>query len=259
MFFSYAAVCDTGRIRTENQDNLYCNGLYRREDGAPFRRGGVFRDTALFAVADGMGGEANGAHAALETVAELDRVDRRGGAEALKAYLLERNEALCREIRRDGGRRMGATFAGLLCADGQAHVVNIGDSRVYLFREGHLEQLSRDHTSIRSMVEMGILTEEAARTHPDRHRLSQHLGIFPEELIIEPYSVTGQPQAGDRFLLCSDGLTDMMENREMEAVLRGSEPLRHLTEQLYRTAMERGGKDNFTVILVQADETLPFT
>lgn len=260
MYFSYYAICDAGRVRGENQDNLYCNGLFRREGGGceTFRRSGQFRDAALFAVADGMGGEANGAQAALETVRDLDGVDRSGGAAALTAYLLECNDRLCRMIRDQGGRRMGSTFAGLLFFDGAAHIVNIGDSRAYLFREGRLEQLSRDHTSIRSMIDMGVLTEEEARTHPDRHRLSQHLGVFPEEMIIEPHAVTGQPQDGDRFLLCSDGLTDMLEDREIEEVLRDNGSLGHQADALYAAAMDRGGKDNFTAILVQVRERMFF-
>ena len=260
MYFSYYAISDVGRVRAENQDNLYCNGLYRRnpaEEDA-FLRGGMFRDAAIFAVADGMGGEHDGALAALETVRELDGVDRSGGPEALTSYLLACNDRLCREIREADGQRMGSTFAGLLLSDEQAHVVNIGDSRVYLFREGHLAQLSRDHTAIRSMIDMGILTEEAARTHPDRHRLSQHLGVFPEEMVIEPYTVTGQPQEGDRFLLCSDGLTDMLADREIEAVLWEGGSLRQQASVLHTMAMERGGRDNFTVLLVQIHQQLPF-
>lgn len=250
MYFSYSAICGTGRVRTENQDNLYCGGWYREKADGVARRSGTLRGEALFAVADGMGGEANGALASLETVRHLDRVDRGGGAEALTEYLLERNDALC-QIIRQSGQRMGTTFAGLLFWEQRAHVVNIGDSRVYLFREGRLSQLSHDHTAVRAMVDMGILSEEAARTHRDRHRLSQHLGVFPEEMVIEPYAVDGHPQEEDRFLLCSDGLTDMLEDREIEAMLQQGGSLRRLAGSLYDAAMARGGRDNTTVVLVR--------
>lgn len=255
MLLSYCVICDPGRVRDDNQDNVYCNGEFRRDiqERLAFRRSGVTRNSGLFAVADGMGGEAHGAQAALETVRALDTVDLAGGAEAVTDHLLARNDVICDLISSGDGRRMGATFAGLLIHNGMAHVINVGDSRVYLCRSSALEQLSCDHTAIRPMIDMGILTPEAARTHPDRHRLSQHLGIFPDEMVIEPHTVSGMPQVGDIFLLCSDGLTDMVDDTGIGAILRGQGTLPEKAEALFAAALRGGGKDNISVLLVEIE------
>jgi len=102
------------------------------------------------------------------------------------------------------------------------------------------------------MVALGVLTEEAARSHPDRHRLTQHLGIFPQEAIIEPDERTVFLENGDVFLLCSDGLHDMLADEEIAEFMFLKRKLPEMAEALYAVAMERGGKDNITILLVQA-------
>lgn len=93
---------------------------------------------------------------------------------------------------------------------------NVGDSRVYFFRSGVLHQITRDHSKSQRLVSMGILTEEEARNHPSKHELTQHLGIFPEEMLIDPeFSDPLDVHPGDLFLLCSDGLTDMVDDGKL--------------------------------------------
>ena len=203
-----------------------------------------------------MGGEANGAQAALEVVGSLDEIDKAGESSAVVAHLLKVNRAICTLISADGGRRMGSTFAGVLFKDGQAHIVNIGDSRVYLFRNKSLVQQSIDDTLVRPMVEMGVLTPEAARTHRDKHRLSQHLGIFPDEMLIEPHEKTIQVIAGDVFLLCSDGLTDMLTDEEIESHLQTGNSIEKVADALLSKALERGGKDNISILLLKSEGKL---
>ena len=253
MLLSSVAISDLGSIRSENQDNLYINGAFRRDvsDKLAFRRSNTCLTRGLYAVADGMGGEENGAAAALTAVNCLDKQEH--NITSIESYLLERNAVLCGMIEENGGCRMGTTFAGL-CIDGDAaDIINIGDSRIYLFRDNALTQLSRDHTVIRPMLEMGILTPETARTHPARHKLSQHLGIFPEELIIEPYTAHVDLKPDDLFLLCSDGLTDELEDEEIEAILRLSAGLPETAEELFAGALRKGARDNITILLVQAE------
>lgn len=252
---SFSAICDPGLIRGDNQDNVYCNGVYRRNtrDRLTFRRSGTVRGDALFAVADGMGGEANGAQASLETVRRLGETEHAGGASAVTSHLLKVNQAICDMISRDGGKQMGSTFAGVLFQGGQVHIVNIGDSRVYLFRRHQLTQQSVDDTLVRPMVEMGILTPEAARMHPDKHRLSQHLGIFPDEMVIEAHQKTISVQDGDIFLLCSDGLTDMLTDEEISLHLEAEHSVREIADVLLSSALERGGKDNISILLVKRE------
>lgn len=257
-FLSFAAICGPGLIREDNQDNIYCDRLFRKRINSTdiFQKNGIRRGNALFAVADGMGGEANGAQASLEVVRDLDKVDKSGGASAVSTHLLQVNELICAMISEDGGRRMGSTFAGVLFEDDQVHIINIGDSRVYLFRDDQLTQQSVDDTLVRPMVEMGILTAEAARSHPNKHRLSQHLGIFPDELLIGIHEKTTPINRGDIFLLCSDGLTDMLTDEEIAVHLKSKDSIKTIANALFSAAMNGGGKDNISILLVKSEGRL---
>jgi len=162
------------------------------------------------------------------------------------------NRAICDQIGKIG-KRSGATLITLLLADGEAYAANIGDSRCYLYRDGCLSRLSEDHTAVQRLIALGIIEPAEAKTHPERHRLTQHLGIFPDELIIQPHTVQLPVRPGDRFLLCSDGLTDMLEEEDLSALLRSQTAAPACAAALYQLAMQRGGKDNISVLLVGID------
>lgn len=254
MLLSCAVVCGPGKVRETNQDNYFLNGTYRDDpaDSTIRRETAHAEDEVLCAVADGMGGEKFGEIASLIAVSSLESFDRGAGTAGFNRYLLGRNEDICRFMLRNKRVRAGSTFVGVHFQDGLADVVNIGDSRAYLFRRGRLTQLSQDHTPLRQLVELGILTPEAARRHPDRHKLTQHLGLFPEELIIEPYARSVQVCAGDMFLLCSDGLYDMLDDGEIGRILSLSCDAGEAARTLFDGAMAAGGKDNITALLIQA-------
>jgi serine/threonine protein phosphatase PrpC len=257
MKFSSCAICDTGIVRTENQDNLYVNGTYRKDitDNSVFNYSDTVSKSGLYAVADGMGGEAHGSLAALVTVQAMDSLDPLEGNQGMARYLHERNAVICDLIMEYGGVRIGSTFVGLCINGKRAEITNIGDSRLYLFRGDSLVQLSNDHTSVQQMIDIGVLTKEAAREHPERNMLTQHLGIFPSEMVIEPYVVSIDIEAGDCFLLCSDGLTDMLEDDSIKSALEASPSIVTRAETLYLEALSNGGKDNITVILVQVSKS----
>lgn len=243
-----------GLIREMNQDNLYANGCMRvnPRDAALFSCSDI-SSQGLYAVCDGMGGEQLGEEASLIGVRRLSGTNPQGFPEMADEILRSANAEICRLMREHGNVRIGTTFAALSVADGRAHAVNIGDSRCYLYRAGKLEQLSRDHTQTQRLIDMGLLSKTEARRHPDRHKLTQHLGIFPEEMIIEPYlSGAIEVLANDLFLLCSDGLTDMLTDEEILLELNADGDVGRKAEGLYELAMGHGGKDNITVILVQA-------
>ena len=250
--FSYA-ICATGLHRPENQDNLFVNGVFREDlsDNSPFRYADAAGKRGFYAVADGMGGEAYGALAALTAVQAVGGVHLSGGHQRMVDYLIERNAVICNMIMMNDGARIGSTFVGLNIIGDCAELTNIGDSRAYLFRDGRLGQLSCDHTPTRQMVELGILTEEAAKIHPDRHRLTQHLGVFPEEMIITPYIMSVEVKPGDVFLLCSDGLTDLLDDAGIKGILESSRYIEKGAEALFGEAIRNGGRDNITIILVR--------
>lgn len=247
---------DAGRVRANNEDNFYLNGRIRqnvRRDRAHARcavRTGPF----LAAVADGMGGEARGELASLLAVQSLRPCPFAQAVPTALACVAEANARICEQIVQIGGR-MGSTLAALFAEDGRVICCNIGDSRCYLLRDGVLTRLSTDHNKAGRMVELGVLTPEQASRHPSRHELTQHLGIFPEELVIEPaFSDVLELQAGDLFLLCSDGLTDMASEAEIAACLRGGGSPGTLAKALVRLALARGGRDNVTALVARVEE-----
>lgn len=253
----YSAISGPGRVREMNQDNYYFNGRYREVTDHKVteytcRAEG---ENALFAIADGMGGESHGEMASYLAVRRMNEISKPATAERMQDYLLQCNEEICQFMKNNGNGRGGSTFVAISFYQGTADVINIGDSRAYVFRPGRkLKQLSKDHTQIRQMVELGIISPQETRTHPSRHKLSQHLGTEQEEMLIEPSAVRGRFSAGDLFLLCSDGLTDMLEDQEMEDILAGSGDVWEKTGALYDRAMSAGGRDNITLLLVEVQK-----
>ena len=244
--------CGRGVVRQSTQDNLFINGKWRTD--LSFHEVVSFTDVAeqgIYAACDGMGGESFGEEASLIAAQSLVGVLPEAFFHSGPEYLTAMNRDICR-LMRQRGARIGTTFVGLAVAEKQARVINIGDSRAYLLRGGQMKKLSRDHTQTQRLMDMGFITPEQAATHPDRHKLTQHLGIFPEEMIIEPYqSDMFALRRGDLFLLCSDGLTDMLTEQEIALMLCGNLRTAEKAERLYRGAVLRGGRDNITVVLIQ--------
>jgi protein phosphatase len=257
---SAAASVNMGRLRANNEDNLYFNGLFlteqTREQPAEFEI--VCGDNRQFyAVCDGMGGEQYGELASLlavETIHKyaeyMKRETAAKTAELIESCIQEANNAICEAQRMQGSSRIGTTLA-LLVAEGKtADIYNVGDSRVYLLRDGKLKQLSEDHTSVMNAIKMGILRPEEAKTHPSRNKLTQYVGISPAEMVIVAHKNTVKIKKKDIFLLCSDGLSDMIDESEMQRILNETGRPDEAARQLMDAALYRGGKDNVTVIVV---------
>lgn len=252
-----AALTHAGKVRANNEDNFYLNGHIRKnpaqkEAASRFAgRGNHF----LAAVADGMGGQEYGEVASLLAVKAL----RPCAAQEVKQYALacieQANNQICIEIEKNGGRRIGSTLAALYIDRKMAICCNIGDSRCYLFRDGDLRQLSTDHNKAGRLVELGVLTPEQAIRHPSRHELTQHLGIYPAEMVIQPaFSEPLELEPDDRFLLCSDGLTDMVPEEEIALVLGRDSMPEEIVRELVNRALENGGRDNVTVLMLRAEK-----
>ena len=244
--------CGRGAVRQVNQDNLFLNGKWRKDLSAHEMI--AFTDVSeegIYAVCDGMGGESYGEEASLLAVETLRGAPPEDFFARGPVYLAEMNHAICK-LMRQRGSRIGTTFVGLTVVGDRGRILNIGDSRAYLLRSGQLTKCSQDHTQTQQLMNMGLITAEQAATHPDRHKLTQHLGIFPEEMVIEPYVSDAMAlRRGDLFLLCSDGLTDMLTEPELARILSGNARVSEKAEHLYKAAVQRGGKDNITVVLVQ--------
>jgi serine/threonine protein phosphatase PrpC len=145
---------------------------------------------------------------------------------------------------------MGTTLTALILKQDEGILAHVGDSRCYRLREGVFEQLSRDHTLVARLVEQGIIPPEQARYHPQRNVIRQAVGVADPAEPLEPDIETFALQEGDLYLICSDGLTDMVDDAEIEAILRDEPPTR-AAWRLVDRALANGGRDNVTVVLVR--------
>lgn len=240
-----AALTDRGRKRRRNEDALL-----------------VLPDSRIYAVADGMGGHAAGDVASRLAIAALETTFRRPPSPLIHGPALARrlmavfdtaNAAILEHAavqRQCAG--MGTTLTALspLAASPQSVIAHIGDSRAYRLRGAELSQLTRDHTWVQQQVDAGMLMPHEIRHHPLSNVLSRVLGtaaVGPADTFI----VDALP--GDIFMLCSDGLTTMLEDAEIRTLLRNGGPLPTLARSLVDAANARGGLDNVTVVLLAPD------
>lgn len=213
----------------------------------------------LFVVCDGMGGHAAGREAsqlALATILESfeQAPDGCDPARVLQDAIEEANRRVYVLRRSEVGLgHPGSTVvAALLHAHG-TEIAHVGDSRAYLVHQGQIYALTRDHSIVRELLERGLLSAQQASRHPDANRITRALGIAPDvEVELRPQPV--QHVAGDAFVLCSDGLSDLVEDREILAIV-GDEPPAQAVGKLVDLANARGGHDNITVLVVRSRES----
>jgi len=213
----------------------------------------------VFLVADGMGGHVAGEIAsdiAKRSVGGtlLEGVDRGLAADDLAHSMVDSfrvaDLAIAEHVAANPETEgMGTTVTAIvICTDGTYRMGHIGDSRAYLLRDGQLAQISRDHTWVQREVDEGRLTPSAARKHPYSHILTRALGADPSDA---PDLQAGQLQAGDLLLLCSDGLTGMVTDRNLERILQTPATNEERIEEMIALANKRGGRDNITAVIVE--------
>lgn len=265
MKITAAARVNVGVVRKNNEDNLYFNGRILDESTreAPFN--GNFSaegDAFSFTVCDGMGGEAAGEEASYEGVRCFKEwYETRRDEETLPVTTVEWTKditAYCSEasrgvygISQKVGNFSGCTFVNITLSKDSLMFANIGDSRLYAYVDKRLIKLSEDHTYAELRVRSGEITAEEARVSPDRNKLIKYIGADPDVKPCEPHA--GQIislRNNDRFLLCSDGLTDMLTDEEIAAVLAANKDDSAAADILLSKALENGGHDNCTIILV---------
>ncbi len=226
---------DTGRQRNANEDAYFAR--------AP-----------LFAVADGMGGAQAGEVASRLAAESFEPVER--GDEAPEAYLRAiarmANARIHRLAQTDSSRSgMGTTLTAAMVEDDEVSFAHVGDSRAYVFRDGELKLLTADHSLVEELRRQGRLTSEQAEDHPQRSIITRALGPDRE---VEVDTMTYQARPGDVYLLCSDGLTTMIREDRIAAILASARNLDKAVSQLVREANEAGGRDNITVVAFHLEE-----
>lgn len=235
------SITDTGLKRTVNQDSVYCS-----EDAV-----GIFSN--LFIVADGMGGHNAGDMASKLCVEAFYESVLKS---ELRTPVSIMNEAVYYahgviQSTAEGNPDyygMGTTLVAASIIDMTLYVANIGDSRLYLLRDG-LEQITEDHSLVEEMVKSGELSKENVRSHPNKNIITRALGIGMD---IQPDYFDVKLKEGDMILMCSDGLTNMLEDAEIEYIIKNNRnDLRKTCMNLVNRANEAGGKDNITVLLVE--------
>ena len=218
-----AAATDPGRRRRRNEDSFVI-------------------EPPLFAVADGMGGAQAG-----EVASKLAAGALKEGGGAIEELIQEANRRVHqRSIEDPGASGMGTTITVAVVEDTGVRIGHVGDSRAYLVRDGHLEQLTEDHSLVGELVRTGKLSPEEAGAHPQRSVITRAVGTDPD---VDVDTFTIEPRDGDVFLICSDGLTDMVDDRTiLEVVEQKGGDLDALVKTLIKTANKSGGDDNITVV-----------
>lgn len=226
---SFGSRTDIGYVRDHNEDSLIII-------------------PPLFAVADGMGGHEAGEIASeitVNTLAELapSHLDAEGLTAAVEAANYNVMKAPRQGIGRDG---MGTTLTAAMLEGERLLIAQVGDSRAYLLHKGHLQQITRDHSLMADLIEAGQIPPEEARVHPNRSVITRAIG---SDIHMRPDIYELNVDAGDRILLCSDGLSSMISNNAIESIMRRQSDAQHCADELVTAALENGGADNVTVVV----------
>jgi protein phosphatase len=229
----YGHLTHAGLRRELNEDTYYADG-----------------DLGLWLVADGMGGHEYGEVAsalARETIVR----EVRDGTPLAQAIRIADEEIIGTSRRRNDALPMGTTVVAARVKADRFEVAWVGDSRIYLWRDGQLMQLSQDHSYVQELIANGALTHEQARNHPHRNVVTQALGVTdPRNLNVE--TITGELRPGMQLLLCSDGLTEEVDDEAIGRVLaRHDCSAQECAETLVAAALDGGGSDNITVLVVR--------
>ena len=244
--WSVGARSETGYVRNENQDRMSC---VRTPLGD------------VYIVSDGMGGHRGGALAAQLTVEALTQTlshmhsissvpaELKHALEEANKIVYERGHSADTETQ-----GMGATAVVVFVARSQALVAHVGDSRAYIFTQGELRQLTKDHSRVQRMVNVGMLTAAEAASHPDASILERAIGVSPDVTV--DISSWIPLYEGDQILLCSDGLHGYVPDNEIGAILATQATPQELANQLVNLALQKGGEDNITVQLIEYGRTL---
>jgi len=232
-------VSNAGRIRPNNQDAYYLPAA----------------DGNFAVVADGMGGHLAGEVAsamAIEHFAQSMSSAHGLPEDALRAALDAANMAVYQTSERDADKRgMGTTFTAVWMGEGEVYLAHVGDSRAYLLRDGVLSRVSRDHTLVEELVARGHITREQAKTYPHRNYITRALGVGPE---VQADIIRIEWLEDDVWFLCSDGLTNEVEESDIERILAGEGDYQQKLETIVAMALDNGGRDNITGVIVTTEE-----
>lgn len=235
------SMTDAGRRREMNQDYMFASDT------------AVGKLPNLFIVADGMGGHKAGEYAsktAVDTIVEHIGNDDSGLAvAAIKKAIGEANKRVLKEsiidIEKEG---MGTTIVAATIKGDKLIAANVGDSRLYIINESSITQVTTDHSLVEEMIRSGRIARSEARNHPDKNKITRAVGVFPK-VDVDFFETKVAP--GDTVLLCTDGLTNMIEDEEIKKIILGQRDIVEKTQTLIEVANKNGGTDNITALLIE--------
>jgi protein phosphatase len=237
------SITDIGRKRKLNQDYMYTSEQP------------IGNLPNVFIVADGMGGHNAGDYASKVTVetmvsdisASFEKNPLKIMGKAIETANTVIHKKSCENTEYEG---MGTTVVCATYIGGFIQVANVGDSRLYLVNDREIRQITRDHSLVEEMVRIGGIARADARNHPDKNIITRAVGVSDT---VEPDFFTAAINEGDAVLMCTDGLTNMLEDEEIRMIMNGSRDIVEKAEKLVKAANDNGGRDNITVILIEPD------
>lgn len=256
LLISGYARTDKGRVRSINEDNFCINRYFKTQEADADEQSFDGKKDLLVGVFDGIGGEENGEVASFIAAKTMARFDSHVPNGDWNIVLNEMNHRINEYAKRHDNCNMGSTAAMVFIRRGIAEICNLGDSPIYLYSEGKLRKISKDHTELQRALDMNLtdINFEASGIH--KNRLTKYLGIHSPEL--NPHIVVEiDLRDGDILLLSSDGLTSMVPDEEIEKLMDG-EDCKEIVNRLVDKALENGGKDNTTVIAICCKEKKSF-
>lgn len=238
------SMTDAGKRRDLNEDYMFASET------------AVGKLPNLFIVADGMGGHKAGEYAskmAVETIVEsIQNSDSGPIAAIMKKAIGEANQKILKEsiidLEKEG---MGTTIVAAMMKDDKLVAANVGDSRLYIVNGSTIKQITTDHSLVEEMVRSGRIARSEARNHPDKNKITRAVGVFPR-VDVDFFEVTVMP--GDTILMCTDGLTNMVEDDEIRRIILSQRDMVEKAETLVEAANKNGGTDNITVLLIEPFE-----
>ena len=243
------AVSHVGKVREKNEDNLFFNSRLLKKANKHFHLGKTkikINKPIYLGVFDGMGGMSNGEKAsyiAAKTTKQILKHNNKTTIETLEEICVKANDFICQEMKNNNKSKMGATLSMLCFEEDKYYLCNVGDSPILLLRNGEISEISHEHTEKENLALFDNKSIEKKK-----YKLTQHLGIFSEEMEIEPYFSKDCLLLNDKFIICSDGLTDMVDYDDIKSCLQSKRSIKKSVKKLLKKALDNGGKDNITII-----------
>lgn len=247
---------NVGVRRKNNEDNFNISGI--TVNSANDKKAFLKKNSStVVTLCDGMGGEASGEVASQTAVIDMEqyngRIVENFNDDSILEAIFSANDKVCEKMA-ELKKYIGTTLVILAFKNENVIIANVGDSRAYLFRSEELNQLTVDDTEAQRLVNAGEISSSESMKIPEKHKLTQHLGIPRDEMIIEPHFCHLHVKNGDRVLLCSDGLTDMVTEDEIKNIMFKTQSTEECVDKLVQTAIDNGGKDNVTVVVLDFEK-----